>query len=137
MPPSFLAFITLPTTIEQWKHPISWQPNCSIPSQTQKSMRSNNARTICKPYSLIVFQQKATALHARVSIRLDTYADPLLPPPFNRIRSASLQKASSSLAALNEFSAVKWVDLHPKFEAHTKLIKELQGDLDHIFRKIR
>lgn len=51
--------------------------------------------------------------------------------------SASLQKASSSLAALNEFSAVKWVDLHPKFEAHTKLIKELQGDLDHIFRKIR
>lgn len=53
------------------------------------------------------------------------------------IRSASLQKASSSLSALNEFSAIKWADLHPKFEAHTKLIKELQSDLDHVFRKIR
>ncbi|KAF9095294.1 KxDL motif-containing protein 1 [Mortierella sp. AD031] len=51
--------------------------------------------------------------------------------------TASVQKANSSLSALNEFSAVKWADLHPKFEAHTKLIKELQSDLDHVFRKIR
>ncbi|KAG0369771.1 hypothetical protein BC939DRAFT_442599 [Gamsiella multidivaricata] len=51
--------------------------------------------------------------------------------------SLSLQKANSSLSALNEFSTVKWADLHPKFEAHTKLIKELQTDLDHVFRKIR
>ncbi|KAF9903837.1 hypothetical protein BX616_001512 [Lobosporangium transversale] len=51
--------------------------------------------------------------------------------------SVSLQKANSSLSALNEFSAVKWAGLHPKFEAHTKLIKELQSDLDYVFRKIR
>ncbi|KAG0005272.1 KxDL motif-containing protein 1 [Entomortierella chlamydospora] len=51
--------------------------------------------------------------------------------------SMSIQKANSSLTALNEFSAVKWADLYPKFEAHTKLIKELQSDLDHVFRKIR
>ncbi|KAF9175869.1 KxDL motif-containing protein 1 [Mortierella sp. AD010] len=51
--------------------------------------------------------------------------------------SISIQKANSSLTALNEFSAVKWADLYPKFEAHTKLIKELQSDLDHVFRKIR
>ncbi|KAF9931624.1 KxDL motif-containing protein 1 [Linnemannia zychae] len=51
--------------------------------------------------------------------------------------SMTLQKASSSLSALNEFSAIKWADLHPKFETHTKLIKELQADLDYVFRKIR
>ncbi|CAO3569221.1 unnamed protein product [Mortierella alpina] len=51
--------------------------------------------------------------------------------------SVTLQKSSASLSALNEFSASKWADLHPKFEAHTKLIKELQSDLDHVFRKIR
>ncbi|KAF9436644.1 hypothetical protein BGZ76_003370 [Entomortierella beljakovae] len=51
--------------------------------------------------------------------------------------SLSIQRANSSLAALNEFSAVKWADLYPRFEAHTKLIKELQSDLDHVFRKIR
>ncbi|KAF9363213.1 hypothetical protein BGX34_004619 [Mortierella sp. NVP85] len=51
--------------------------------------------------------------------------------------SLSLQKASSSLSALNEFSTVKWAALSPKFDAHTKLIKELQGDLEYIFRKIR
>ncbi|KAF9180371.1 hypothetical protein BGZ51_006217 [Haplosporangium sp. Z 767] len=51
--------------------------------------------------------------------------------------SLSLQRANASLSALNEFSAVKWADLHPKFEAHTKLIKELQSDLDHVFRRIR
>ncbi|KAG0259526.1 hypothetical protein BG011_002574 [Mortierella polycephala] len=49
----------------------------------------------------------------------------------------SLQRTNASLSALNEFSAVKWADLHPKFEAHTKLIKELQSDLDHVFRRIR
>lgn len=48
-----------------------------------------------------------------------------------------MHKASSSLSALNEFSTVKWADLSPKFDAHTKLIKELQTDLDHVFRKIR
>ncbi|KAG0341871.1 hypothetical protein BG000_007802 [Podila horticola] len=79
------------------------------------------------------------ASHLLAAQLLDTLPE----PEINEIQqrqnqmSASLQKASSSLAALNEFSAVKWVDLHPKFEAHTKLIKELQGDLDHIFRKIR
>ncbi|KAF9578645.1 hypothetical protein BGW38_005459, partial [Lunasporangiospora selenospora] len=51
--------------------------------------------------------------------------------------SVSIQKATASLSALNEFSAVKWADLHPKFESHTKLVKELQADLDHVFRKIR
>ncbi|KAK3811857.1 MAG: hypothetical protein J3Q66DRAFT_348677 [Benniella sp.] len=51
--------------------------------------------------------------------------------------SLSLQKASSSLSALNEFSTVKWAALSSKFDAHTKLIKELQGDLEYIFRKIR
>ncbi|KAF8940992.1 hypothetical protein EDD21DRAFT_363973 [Dissophora ornata] len=51
--------------------------------------------------------------------------------------SVSLQKANASLSALNEFSAVKWTHLHPRFEAHTKLMKEMQSDLDHVFRKIR
>ncbi|KAG0304690.1 hypothetical protein BGZ98_005165 [Dissophora globulifera] len=51
--------------------------------------------------------------------------------------SVSIQKASASLSALNEFSAAKWAVLHPKFEAHTRAIKDLQADLDYVFRRIR
>ncbi|GJJ73020.1 KxDL motif-containing protein 1 [Entomortierella parvispora] len=70
---------------------------------------------------------------------LDTLPEPEIQEIQQRQQqmSQSLQKASASLAALNEFSALKWADLHPKFEAHTKLIRELQSDLDHVFRKIR
>ncbi|KAF9154320.1 KxDL motif-containing protein 1 [Linnemannia schmuckeri] len=79
------------------------------------------------------------ASHVFAAQLLDTLPEPEIAEIQRRQAhmSASLQKASSSLSALNEFSAVKWADLHPKFETHTKLIKELQSDLDHVFRKIR
>ncbi|KAF9291440.1 KxDL motif-containing protein 1 [Linnemannia elongata] len=79
------------------------------------------------------------ASHVFAAQLLDTLPEPEIAEIQRRQAhmSASLQKASSSLSALNEFSAIKWADLHPKFEAHTKLIKELQSDLDHVFRKIR
>ncbi|KAG9067355.1 KxDL motif-containing protein 1 [Linnemannia hyalina] len=79
------------------------------------------------------------ASHVFAAQILDTLPEPEIAEIQRRQAhmSASLQKASSSLSALNEFSAVKWADLHPKFEAHTKLIKELQSDLDYVFRKIR
>ncbi|KAG0371734.1 KxDL motif-containing protein 1 [Mortierella sp. AD032] len=77
--------------------------------------------------------------HVFAAQLLDTLPEPELAEIQRRQAhmSVSLQRANSSLSALNEFSAVKWADLHPKFEAHTKLIKELQSDLDHVFRKIR
>lgn len=62
---------------------------------------------------------------------------PFPPSPSPTHRSLSLHKASASLSALNEFSTAKWTTLSPRFDAHTKLIKELQADLDHVFRKIR
>ncbi|KAF8942733.1 hypothetical protein BGZ47_006198 [Haplosporangium gracile] len=79
------------------------------------------------------------ASHAFAAQLLDTLPEPEITEIQRRQAhmSVSLQKASSSLSALNEFSAVKWADLHPKFETHTKLIKELQSDLNHVFRKIR
>ncbi|KAF7730859.1 KxDL motif-containing protein 1 [Apophysomyces ossiformis] len=43
----------------------------------------------------------------------------------------------SNLHAFNEFSKARYQDVHKRFESHTKLLKEMKGDLDSIFNKLR
>ncbi|GAB5587191.1 hypothetical protein Unana1_02091 [Umbelopsis nana] len=47
------------------------------------------------------------------------------------------QNATNQLTAFNDFSTARFTQVQKHLETHTKLIKEIKGDLDAAFRKIR
>ncbi|KAI8977590.1 hypothetical protein BDF20DRAFT_913905 [Mycotypha africana] len=49
---------------------------------------------------------------------------------------STFKNAEQKLDAFNRFSQARYQNVHKQFEAHTKLLKEVKGDLDSVFRKI-
>ncbi|KAL7321625.1 hypothetical protein PS15m_001380 [Mucor circinelloides] len=41
------------------------------------------------------------------------------------------------LEAFNKFSQARYHNIHKHFELHTKLLKEVKGDLNNVFSKLR
>jgi Uncharacterized conserved protein len=50
---------------------------------------------------------------------------------------AQITQASHSLAAFNTMSAARYKELKKAFAAHQKCLRELQRDLEYVFRKLR
>ncbi|KAI7867294.1 hypothetical protein BDF14DRAFT_1726742 [Spinellus fusiger] len=46
------------------------------------------------------------------------------------------QNTQRNLGAFNEFSRVRYQDVHKHFESHTKLLKEIKKDLDSVYAKL-
>ncbi|KAL1918716.1 uncharacterized protein VTP21DRAFT_2738 [Calcarisporiella thermophila] len=50
---------------------------------------------------------------------------------------SNLQRNTTKLTAFNEFSTARYSELVKKFEIRVKIIRELKGDLDQVFKRIR
>jgi uncharacterized membrane-anchored protein YhcB (DUF1043 family) len=52
--------------------------------------------------------------------------------------SLEIYKGSQQkLEAFNNFSKARYQDVHKHFEVHTKLLKEMRGDLNSVFTKLQ
>jgi uncharacterized membrane-anchored protein YhcB (DUF1043 family) len=52
--------------------------------------------------------------------------------------SLEIYKGSQKkLEAFNNFSKARYQDVHKHFEVHTKLLKEMRGDLNSVFTKLQ
>ncbi|KAI8890793.1 hypothetical protein K501DRAFT_236489 [Backusella circina FSU 941] len=47
------------------------------------------------------------------------------------------KSSQQKLEAFNNFSKARYQDVHKHFEVHTKLLKEMRGDLNNVFTKLQ
>lgn len=47
------------------------------------------------------------------------------------------KESNDSLTSFNEFSSTMYNNLSGEYEKHTKALKEMKKDLDHVFKRIR
>ncbi|KAI8062886.1 hypothetical protein BC940DRAFT_261309 [Gongronella butleri] len=50
---------------------------------------------------------------------------------------AQFQETRQQLATFNNFSKVRYQQVHKQFEAHTKVLRQVKTDLDSVFVKLR